>query len=143
MRVLYVEDDPTDVELTVLELSKTHREIAVEAVPTRGQAIEYLDESRGKHYDLALLDCRLPDGEGMSILEFIREKGLPLAVVMVTGTGDEETEAAAYKAGADDFIHKTGNYRGRLWETLENALERFRLRILSQTNQAPKNVDGW
>ncbi len=141
MRVLYVEDNPADVELTVLELSKAHRGISVEAVPTRGQAIECLNESRGKCYDLALLDCSLPDGDGMSILEFIREEGLPLAVVIVTGTGDEETEAAAFKAGADDFIHKTGNYRGRLWETLENALECFRLRILSQSDRAHENVD--
>jgi DNA-binding response OmpR family regulator len=62
----------------------------------------------------------------MSILEYIREKRLPLAVVIVTGSGDEETEAAAFRAGADDFVHKTGNCRGRLSVILEKALERFR-----------------
>lgn len=141
MRILYVEDNHTDVELTILELTKTHRGISIEAVPTRRQAMEYLSGPRCKGYDLALLDCRLPDGDGMSILEFIREKGLPLAVVIVTGTGDEETEADAFKAGADDFIHKTGDYRGRLLETLENALERHRWGVLSRSGQTPKNGD--
>ena len=131
MRILYVEDNPTDVELTVLELSKTPCDISVEAVPTKQEALKCLKGHRGKGYDLALLDCRLPDGDGMSILEYIREKRLPLAVVIVTGSGDEETEAAAFRAGADDFVHKTGNYRSRLSVILEKALERFRLRGLS------------
>jgi PAS domain S-box-containing protein len=69
---------------------------------------------------------RLPDGNGLELLSEVRRQGLPLAVVMLTGTGDEATALSALKAGADDYLIKSGDYLARLPATLESAVERHR-----------------
>jgi response regulator RpfG family c-di-GMP phosphodiesterase len=68
----------------------------------------------------------LPDGNGLNLLNLIRSRGIPVAVVVVTGRSDETTVVAALKAGADDYVVKREDYLERLPVTLENALTRFR-----------------
>jgi PAS domain S-box-containing protein/putative nucleotidyltransferase with HDIG domain len=136
MNILYVEDNSNDSDLAKRELHKNapniHMEIARSLTqayqildPTAGASV-LLDDLNGKHYDLVLTDLRLPDGSGMDLLAFIREKALPLAVVILTGTGDEEVVVSALKAGADDYVAKSSNYLTRLPLILENALQRYR-----------------
>jgi PAS domain S-box-containing protein len=74
---------------------------------------------------LLLTDLQLPDGNGLELLRFIREHNLPLAVVIITGAGNEEAAVAVMKAGADDYVVKRGDYLARLPITLENALHSY------------------
>jgi PAS domain S-box-containing protein/putative nucleotidyltransferase with HDIG domain len=136
MNILYVEDNSNDSDLAKRELHKTAPNIQMEIARSLTQAYQILDgvgghsplpdELNGKHYDLVLTDLRLPDGSGMDLLAYIREKALPLAVVILTGSGDEEVVVSALKAGADDYVVKSGNYLTRLPLILENALKRYR-----------------
>jgi response regulator of citrate/malate metabolism len=91
MNILYVEDDPRDADLTVRMLSKTAPHLQIESVSTIGNAIERLGRLASEPLDLVLTDMHLPDGDGLSLLKHIRESSLPLAVVVVTGMGDQET----------------------------------------------------
>jgi len=75
--------------------------------------------------DLVLTDVNLQDGDGLSLLNHIRENSLPLAVVVVTGMGDEETAVAALKAHADDYVVKRTNYLERLPLILESAFNHY------------------
>jgi DNA-binding response OmpR family regulator len=102
MRVLYVEDDLRDADLTVRALRKAEPSIAVELLPTIEAARVRLRRIHELPLDLVLTDMHLRDGDGLSLLKYIRENAIPVAVVVVTGMGDEETAVAALKARADD-----------------------------------------
>ena len=131
MRVLHVEDNPVDVDLTRRRLARQAPDIELDQVGSRSEALERLSALGG--YDLALLDLRLPDGSGLDLLAWIRERRLPLAVVVLTGSGDQDAAIAALQAGADDYLTKGEHAFERLPTTLRDAWRRFRL---AQTRQA-------
>jgi two-component system cell cycle sensor histidine kinase/response regulator CckA len=124
MRVLYVEDDERDADLARHELARHAPQIILEVALTLSDARARL--AAGHAYDLVLADLRLPDGLGLDLLTEIRGRSLPLAVVILTGQGDEATAVAALKTGADDYVSKREGYLTRLPVVLEAALARFR-----------------
>lgn len=124
MRVLYVEDDPYDVQFTLRELKRTAPEISLDVARTVGEAFGKLSDSTAS-YDLILTDFRLPDGDGLELLARVRAEGLTCAVVLITGQGDEETAIAALKGGADDYVVKHRDYLRQLPQTLKSALQRY------------------
>ena len=126
MRILYVEDDPRDADLTLRRLHKTAPHLEVETVSTIEEALTRLERLESEPLDLVLADVHLSDGDGLSLLNHIRENMVPLAVVMVTGMGDEETAVTALKARADDYVVKGKDYLDRLPVTLESALNHYR-----------------
>jgi len=124
MNILYVEDDARDADLTRREFARSAPHFQLDTVATQREALAHLEGEPG--YDLVLTDLRLPDGDGLALLAHVRERGLGLAVVVITGGGDEESAVAALKAGADDYVVKGEGYLARLPLALENALHRFR-----------------
>ncbi|MEJ5199576.1 MAG: response regulator [Anaerolineae bacterium] len=126
MNVLYIEDDLLDADLTRRELARSATDIHLTCVGTLREAQERLTGANGQSYDLILLDRRLPDGDGLSLLMQIRERHIAVAVVVITGAGDEEFVVSALKAGADDYVVKRGDYLTRLPATLRAALENHR-----------------
>ncbi|NEX19789.1 EAL domain-containing protein [Thiorhodococcus mannitoliphagus] len=123
MRVLHVEDTPTDADLTKRLCTRQAPEIALDLVTSQTEARERLQGVNS--YDLALVDLRLPDGSGLELLTWIREQQLPLAVVMLTGSGDQESAIASLQAGADDYLTKDVDALERLPATLRDARKRF------------------
>src|SRR5262249_38029098 len=69
---------------------------------------------------------------------YIRENAIPVAVVVVTGLGDEDTAVAALKARADDYVVKRKDYLERLPTILESALNHYR--VDSARRARPINV---
>ncbi|MFH2076344.1 MAG: response regulator, partial [Pseudomonadota bacterium] len=124
MKILYVEDSQLDRDLTRRELKKSAPDFIMDTVATQRDALSALEKKRD--YDLVLSDMRLPDGDGLAILTHIRGRGLPLAVVIITGQGDEETAVAALKSGAQDYVVKRDGYQGHLPLILQKALECYR-----------------
>jgi PAS domain S-box-containing protein len=149
MKILYVEDNPRDADLAMRQLLKAAPHFQIEAVTTLGEASARLERLATEPLDLVLTDVRLPDGDGLTLLKQIRDRALSLAVVVITGTGDEETAVAALKAGADDYVSKRKDYLDRLPLTLENALHHYQasavrrlrpLRVLYAEHD-PKDID--
>ncbi len=66
-------------------------------------AIRLLDK---EPFDLCLTDMRLPDGEGLRVVEHINQKGLDVPVAVITAFGSAENAVAALKAGAFDYLAK-------------------------------------
>jgi diguanylate cyclase (GGDEF)-like protein/PAS domain S-box-containing protein len=124
LRVLYVEDDPQDAELARHMLRSRAPWIELQVVTTRAEAQSCLDGANRP--DLLLSDMYLPDGNGMELLAQVRSSDLPLAVVLITGHGDEAAAATALQGGADDYIIKTGDYLQRLPALLAAALHNHR-----------------
>jgi PAS domain S-box-containing protein len=125
MRVLYVEDNALDAELICHELSEKGADFDVDLVQSLAEATARLDRD-ASNYDLVLSDLGLPDGDGLALLAHIRQLNLPLAVVITTGAGDEQTAVAALRAGADDYVVKGSEDMARLPAVLKGALQRFR-----------------
>ncbi|HWR78090.1 MAG TPA: EAL domain-containing protein [Thiobacillus sp.] len=123
MKVLCVEDNVADADLVQCCLARENG-YAIDIAPTLAQACERLKAPHD--FDLVLSDLRLPDGSGLDLLAWIRERNQPLAVVILTGSGDQEAAVTALKIGADDYIVKRGDYVQRLPNILQAALARHR-----------------
>jgi two-component system response regulator PilR (NtrC family) len=100
-RILVVDDEPDLLELLELTLSRMGLDTTrAENVET---AIKLLDR---EPFDLCLTDMRLPDGEGLRVVEHINQKGLDVPVAVITAFGSAENAVAALKAGAFDYLAK-------------------------------------
>lgn len=92
--------------------------------------VETLNEARvrleSQGVDCVLLDFRLPDGEGLSLLPQLVEAHIP--VILCTSQGNEEIAVRAMQEGADDYLVKNALNRATLTRSVDNALERARLR---------------
>ncbi len=60
-------------------------------------------------YRLILSDLRLPDGDGIMLLNGLKEKGTDTPVIIMTGYGDVRTAVSAIKLGAFDYLEKPIN----------------------------------
>lgn len=123
MKLLYVEDNPFDRDLTRRTLLKQLPGLEWDAVGGVHDAIARLDT---QHYDVMLLDMWLPDGSGLDVLLYARRRGLDLAVVVVAGAGDEASVVQFLKAGAQDYVPKRGLYLDTLGTRLQQARARLR-----------------
>lgn len=65
--------------------------------------------SQTESYGLILSDLRLPDGDGIMLLNWLNEKRLPVPVIIMTGYGEIQTAVSAIKLGAFDFLEKPIN----------------------------------
>ena len=125
MRVLYVEDNPADADLTRRLLARLAPEIALVPATSLAEGRACLQEAPAG-FDAALIDLKLPDGSGLELLNWIRTQSLQLAVVMLTGSGDQKAAVVALQAGADDYLTKSIASLEHLPATLADACERFR-----------------
>src|SRR6201997_1177930 len=100
-KVLVIDDEPDLLEL--LELTLSRMGLDTTRAQSVAEAVRLLD-SQG--FDLCLTDMRLPDGEGLRVVEHITDKGLDVPVAVITAFGSAENAVAALKAGAFDYLAK-------------------------------------
>ena len=125
MKILYIEDNPVDIDLTLRKFKKNAPHIDVTTAKTQAEALKLIKRQSFSEYDLVLTDMHLQDGDGIAVLSHIRGHSLPVAVVILTGQGDEEAAVAALKAGADDYVVKKRDYLEKLPNLLDAALASY------------------
>lgn len=125
LHVLVVEDNPADARL-VTELLREATEFIPKAVARLGDALARL---ACEPCDAVLLDLLLPDARGEAVLRAVLEAAPDVAIVVLTGLGDElELARRAVASGAEDFIPKNQLEPTLLSRALVTAVERRRLR---------------
>lgn len=103
LRVLMLEDTPTDAELEERELRKAGIAYTAMRVQTRDDFIRAIEEF---HPDVILSDYSLPDFNGMAALEFVRNNHADIPVIMVTGALTDIEAVSLIHAGARDYVLK-------------------------------------
>jgi PAS domain S-box-containing protein len=122
LRALIVEDAPDEAELIAGHLSQAGLTLDWRRVDTEAN---YLAALRTLP-DLILADWRLPHFSGLRALELMRECGLDIPFVIVSGSIGEEAAVDAMRQGAYDYVLKDRPIR--LGQAVEHALEDKRLR---------------
>lgn len=124
IRLLIVEDDP-DIAYVLKAMIDDRFNAAVELAGSIATAQENLGSG---DFDVVLLDYRMPDGDGLRLLEEINSSPDPPPVILITGQGAEQLVVDAFRLGATGYVIKGNDLRPRLIEALENAITKNNLR---------------
>ena len=100
MRILLIEDDPTNIELFESALESDGHEIVTERDGAAGEA------RASDRFDLILLDIQLPKKDGLEVCRSLRARGLRMPVVALSASVLPEEIARTKSAGFDIFLSK-------------------------------------
>ncbi len=135
--VLLVEDSKADAKFvrTLLQTQKYE----VSHVISLAEAFKQVSNTS---FDVILLDLSLPDATGLESLESVKEMGLAIPIIILTGLNDDDTALLAVKLGAQDYIQKSEVTASFLDRSIRYAIERDqsrqnekRLAILEQREE--------
>jgi two-component system response regulator PilR (NtrC family) len=113
---LVIDDEPDICELLTLTLGRM--DIRTETAADVAGAKKLLGKH---HFDICLTDMRLPDGDGLELVDWMQGHASGVPVAVITAHGNVETAVQALKLGAFDFISKPLDL-GNLRKIIENAL---------------------
>lgn len=123
LRILFVEDVPSDVELEQRELSRAGLRFEGRVVDAREG---FLAALRDEVPDIVLCDFELPAFDGLTAVALLQETAPHTPIIIVTGSVNEETAVACLHAGASDYVLK--EHLGRLPNAVVRAIDHARLR---------------
>ena len=103
LSILIVDDDAVD-RMAVRRALKAAQLLCIIDEATDSESA--LSSIASTHFDVVLLDYRLPGTDGMAVLRDMRQRGLITPVVMLTGQGDEQLAVELLRAGATDYLTK-------------------------------------
>ena len=129
-RVLIVDDEPDIREL--LEITLLRMGLDTHSVEDYSQATRVLHE---ESFDLCLTDMKLPDGDGIALVEYIQQHFPNIPAAVITAHGSIDLAIKAMKCGAFDFVSKPVAL-----ETLRNLVDKA-LTLPPTTQIADNTVD--
>jgi PAS domain S-box-containing protein len=103
LRILIVEDSTDDAKLVIQELRRAGHPVEFERVDAAGEMREALDRTT---WDAVISDWTMPKFTAAAALAILKERGLDLPFIIVSGTIGEETAVEAMRAGAHDYVLK-------------------------------------
>jgi PAS domain S-box-containing protein len=124
LRVLMVEDSEDDVLLVVRALKKGGYDPVFAQVEDAGAMLKALQE---KTWDVILCDYQMPQFNGLAAIALLKETGIDIPLIIVSGAIGEETAVECMHLGAHDYVMK-GNL-SRLVPAIERELKEAKSRI--------------
>lgn len=119
MATILVIDDEKSIRNTLKDVLE-YENHSVELATNGSEGLELFEN---KPVDLVLCDIKMPEMDGIEVLEKLMEKSHEIPVIMISGHGNIDTAVDAIKKGAYDFIEKPLDLN-RLLVTIRNAMER-------------------
>jgi DNA-binding response OmpR family regulator len=107
VRVLLVDDEEGYVNVLANRLSR--RNMVVRKTYSGLEAIQAL---RGEDYDVAVLDLKMEDTDGIEVLRIFKKMVPEMAVIMLTGHGSEQAAREGIEVGAFDYLTKPYELEG-------------------------------
>ena len=109
IRVLHVDDEPADLEITRIFLKREWKEDF--EITSALSAEEAMDKIESEYFDVVISDYQMPGIDGIEFLEALKksEKYADTPFILFTGKGRPEVAEEALKKGADRYISKAGN----------------------------------
>ncbi len=123
LRILFVEDLPTDQELAAWQLRAGGLDFISRRVETQNGFLQALDEF---HPDLVISDYSMPEFDGKQALKLVFELNCEIPFIVLTGSVNEETAVECIKAGASDYVIK--EHMHRLPFAVKEALKQHQVR---------------
>lgn len=123
--VLLIEDNPGDAKLVSRMLLEAG--YPPEALQVAGDLTKALQLLKSKPIEVILLDLNLPDADGREALDILTLHAPSVAVVVLTGTQDEELGLRLVQAGAQGFLYKGSLSRPMLTFALRMALQQKKM----------------
>jgi two-component system cell cycle sensor histidine kinase/response regulator CckA len=121
LRVLLVEDRPTDAELIVRQLKRAGFEPAWHRVENEPEFLDALDPA----LDVILADFNMPQFSAPRALDLLKSRDLDVPFIVVSGSIGEETAVQVLKSGASDYLLK--DRLARLGQAVQRAIDERRL----------------
>src|SRR5437870_934501 len=123
LRVLLVEDNPSDIELVSRELRRGGFDLTMDVVETEE---EFTARVRSNSYQVVLADYNLPQWRGLEALNVLRNEKLDIPLILVSGALGDVSAVECIKQGAMDYVLK--DRLARLPVAVLSALQEKRLR---------------
>ncbi|MFO8091360.1 MAG: response regulator [Desulfatiglandaceae bacterium] len=102
-----------DLDILVIDNEDVICDACEMVLTEKGHRVDYYKTGKSglhaaglRHYDLVLLDMKLPDMDGMDILRMLKDKMPSLAVIVMTGYSTTSNAVQAMKLGAVDYLSK-------------------------------------
>jgi len=130
-RVLIVDDEPDIREL--LEITLLRMGLETRSAEDYSNATRLLSEEA---FDLCLTDMKLPDGDGIALVEYIQQQFPNLPAAVITAHGSIDLAIKAMKSGAFDFVSKPVSL-----DTLRNLIEKA-LTLPSSAQQVSSSTES-
>ncbi len=121
LQILYVDDNPLDQQLVRHALEREHGGFRLTEATSREDFEQRLNDGP---FDLILSDFNILGYQGLQLLDAVNALYPGVPVIIVTGTGSEETGVEALKRGAADYVIKTTTHIQRLPQTIHSVIER-------------------
>jgi two-component system response regulator FixJ len=116
---VYVVDDDESIRTLWRWLMESNG-IAVRTFPA---AADFIESYRSGAAGCLVLDLRLPGMSGLELQEYLKQRGIEIPIVFVTGYGDVSAAVSALKGGAIDFIQKPFSHKD-VFSVIEKAFAR-------------------
>ena len=120
IRLLIVDDEEGYVNVLANRLTKRH--FHVTKAFSGGEAIRAV---RGQDFDVAILDLKMEDMDGIEVLKVFNQMGLDMEIIMLTGHGSQKAAQEGINLGAFDYLTKPCELQ-ELIDKINQAYERHK-----------------
>lgn len=133
LKILVVDDDEVDRLAVRRALKSAGLSVDLLEAGDYASAIATLEKAE---LDCIFLDYRLPDKDGLALVQDLRHQGVKIPLIVLTGQGDEQIAVDVMKAGATDYLSKSKVSADTLSYVLRNALRLYEAeRAIELANQ--------